>query len=157
VAAAAISAVAFVFRLGRRGHAHPRVATKSGRWCIGAVPAGGLTVGALRALADLALGLRMMVGGAARSRRHRRPGQAGLRSGVSPGLSPADAPQSMCFCRSRRIPIEVHKAARLRGGCSGSWKMVFVSGLVVCYGGGGFGSSVMASLQSAQSSPGFLL
>ena len=73
MAAAAISAVAFVFRLGRRSHVRPRVATESGRCCTGAVPAGGalggVGVGVLRTLADLVLGLWLMAGGAARFRR----------------------------------------------------------------------------------------
>jgi hypothetical protein len=70
VAAAAISEMAFVIRLGRRGHVRSRVAMESWRCYIGAVLAWdtlvGVSVGALRALAVPMLGLWLLAGGAAR-------------------------------------------------------------------------------------------
>lgn len=89
VAAAAISVVAFVLCLSRRSHVRPRVATESRRSFSGTVPAGrgldGVIVGALRALADLELGLRLLVGCASCLRRLGRLIQAVQRPGGARG------------------------------------------------------------------------
>jgi hypothetical protein len=116
--------MAFVIRLGRRGHVHSRVAMESWRCYIGAVLAWdtlvGVSVGALRALAVPMLGLWLLAGGAARFYRFCRLNEAVLRSGVTWGHP---RPMGSRVCASvilRRILFEVHKAAGLRGGCSGS-------------------------------------
>lgn len=147
-AAAVISVWRFVLRLGRRSRARSRVTAEPRRRRSGAMSAVGgflgVAVGALRALAGLALGWWLLVGGVARLCRLCRPTRAARRPGEARG-----PPRPTCYrggvsavrggFSSRSIKqLDCEEAPP---GC-GWWS--FVSGFAAGSGDGDFGRTVLA-------------